>query len=398
MSLYTLFDPALGVVNGHHLAACERYIELAERGCKVRVIANEAFEGALCDRLKKAGAEVWPILRHPIYFPPEDQQGVTATRAMLGMAMDIRKVLRASRQEKQEVTFFYPTVDWLYAKALALALSAEPVPSHNQRHLALLMAGPWETNRGRDIARGRMCYTLALRALDRHRSVKLLVASGEHAAHYRALPTEGVLLPSLCPCFLANWEEVPGEAERKHLLLFAGDPRPDKGFLSLPELVRQVLEVDAWRELSIWIQHTPIPDWDDGTLQEAARAILEMSQSDPRIRYTNGTWSEMELQKAIRNAAVVFLNYDQQAFANKTSGILWLAGFYRTPVAVPRNTWLWREATRLGCPTYDIERVFPCDFTAPSETPSVSDYRKELYRSFPDWVLHMGNDAGMPIS
>src|SRR3546814_18598958 len=44
------------------------------------------------------------------------------------------------------------------------------------------------------------------------------------------------------------------------------------------------------------------------------------------------------------------MNYDAEAYAHKTSGLLWLAAWYRLPVAVPPGTWLEREARRLGVP------------------------------------------------
>src|SRR3546814_12812151 len=60
--------------------------------------------------------------------------------------------------------------------------------------------------------------------------------------------------------------------------------------------------------------------------------------------------SDEHLHEALAASSVFYMNYDAEPYAHKTSGLLWLAAWYRLPVAVPPGTWLEREARRLGVP------------------------------------------------
>src|SRR5690606_28363968 len=63
-----------------------------------------------------------------------------------------------------------------------------------------------------------------------------------------------------------------------------------------------------------------------------------------------GRWSDARLHDELARASVVCLDYDPDAYAYKTSGLLWLAAWHRVPARLPEGTWLGREGRRLGVP------------------------------------------------
>src|SRR3546814_1925587 len=53
----------------------------------------------------------------------------------------------------------------------------------------------------------------------------------------------------------------------------------------------------------------------------------------PQIELHHGFWSDEHLHEALAASSVFYMNYDAEAYAHKTSGLLWLAAWYRLPVA-----------------------------------------------------------------
>src|SRR5690606_22199299 len=131
------------------------------------------------------------------------------------------------------------------------------------------------------------------------------------------------------------------------IVAYLGEAKQEKGFLELPQrltaMAQGLPEPHARFVVHCVEVRTP-----------AARAVMDtvrsMAGTDPRIEVHEGRWSDARLHDELARASVVCLDYDPDAYAYKTSGLLWLAAWHRVPARVPGRTWLGREGRRLGLP------------------------------------------------
>ena len=86
--------------------------------------------------------------------------------------------------------------------------------------------------------------------------------------------------------------------------------------------------------------------------------------------------------------------HDNESYQNKTSGLLWIAAWYRLPAVFLRSSWLTREAFRLGLPfaiAGQESLIFAeeHDLIVPSSgygEEEICRYRHILYRPFWEWA------------
>jgi glycosyltransferase involved in cell wall biosynthesis len=131
--------------------------------------------------------------------------------------------------------------------------------------------------------------------------------------------------------------------------LFLGDAKAEKGFLELPSLVEELGEVTG-REAELIVAYNLNAQLESPELREVVKALEDYARQEPRLRLSNRYQSNRELRETLESCDFLVLNYDSSIYADKSSGLLWLAAKCDTPVVANGRSWLTREGERLGVP------------------------------------------------
>jgi glycosyltransferase involved in cell wall biosynthesis len=127
---------------------------------------------------------------------------------------------------------------------------------------------------------------------------------------------------------------------RPSALLFAGDAKPDKGFLLLPKIAAGL--------------SAKFPGWDfvvhantaigGAPVRGALEALKGVASKCRNLSVREGRLTADDYRLLLASADLMLLPYDAGVYAGKSSGILWECLSLGIPVLVPRGTWLEREA------------------------------------------------------
>lgn len=349
MAPLIVVDPALGRTGAHNRGFAELLIgqdTISARG----ICGNVAMDDGLREHLSASCDLVAPAFDIDFYALAGKQGGVAMHwdwiyRLVTGYVAAFERI--AERWPGQPLRLLHHTLSWEHATALGLAIRQFGVRGAAMRHLAFLMYSPGVDADGRtlDPAR-RLDFQLAFSSLRSAGDVVLFASCSEYADAYRHLLGLAAPLP-LHPCFLGDWSRA--RALRPvdfagDLVLYLGEIKQDKGFLQLPERLREAL-AESGSARRVLMQFTAVRN-------AAARALVDELRSiaagHDNVEIHEGFWPDERLQAALSAAGVLRLDYEPAAYAHKTSGLLWLAAWHGLAVTLPAGGWLEREARRLG--------------------------------------------------
>jgi glycosyltransferase involved in cell wall biosynthesis len=284
------------------------------------------------------------------------------------------------------IRVIHHTMSWEHASALSLAMRWLGARGDRLHHLIFLMYSPGIDEAGYVFdADRRLNYRLAFHSLDTLPNVRLYASCEEYAHAYATLLGRPAPLP-IHPCFIGDWRSPPRRkpgAVRGHerVLLYVGEIKQEKGFLSLPDVLRRLLESSPPTRRFI-VQFLNVRN-------EASRKVLnameQISARHANVELHHGFWSDEKLHQELAACDVFHLDYDAVAYANKTSGLLWLAAWYSVPVLVPSSGWLPREARRLGLGILADASATPGDVQI-DKTAIDEAYRRTLFTPFWQWL------------
>jgi glycosyltransferase involved in cell wall biosynthesis len=138
-------------------------------------------------------------------------------------------------------------------------------------------------------------------------------------------------------------------------LLFAGDAKPDKGFLLVPQLAEALCG-----------RH---PDWHfavhanttigGANMRQAFDSLEALARRNRKLTVYGGRLSEDDYHALLESADCMIVPYDPAAYTGKSSGIVWECISLGIPLVVPRQTWLEREAVLwgAGCVAYQPHTI-----------------------------------------
>jgi hypothetical protein len=138
-------------------------------------------------------------------------------------------------------------------------------------------------------------------------------------------------------------------------LLFAGDAKPDKGFLLVPELAENLCAAHPdWR--FVIHANTAIGG---ATIHKSFDTLTGIASIHSNLTVHGGRLSQSAYETLLESAGCVVFPYDPAAYAGKSSAILWECISLGVPVMVPRGGWLEKEAALwgAGCQPYEGHSV-----------------------------------------
>lgn len=408
-----VIDPALGNVAGHHSAFAELLRSAPEHGFDTSLWCHQDFAAEPATQLTEQGIDIHASFSINWYEWSERDPSIRERHLYLAKLVQQlgNALLRIAAQGP--ATVLYHSLDWIQALALNICLDQLGERLTALQHWVLLMFVPALYQPADNLDSPRMDelnHSLGFRRLLIRKNVRAYCSCQDHQHRYRALFASTAEQPQafdLFPSFVADWASLTApedsttlpinrsegdrakgtKTEGNSYLVFAGDPRPDKGFVKLPQLIKQLLKQDPFAQLMV--QHSPIPTWAAPEVESTARMLAEMSQDNSRLALHSQHWSEIQLHQSIRSVDQVILNYDPVCFANKSSGFLWIAAWYRKTIITHEHTWLWREASHLGCPTRSLAQMLSSEQRPwqPSSAQNViSTQRERTYAPFFTWL------------
>lgn len=387
MKQVAVIDPGLMEAGGHHAALLETLIHSENAETNISVFTHQELDNDLETKAKSSGVQVHRFFSSNFYQHYEDSLDLSLS----GMQYYIRLLAReyalaiqfASKHSEQGgVVCFYPCLNWEHASAVSLALELISKTggigiTHNLTHKVCCMFTPIKR-----LFNSELYYRMAFSRLSTQKGVSLFASDKETQDYYQLLE---VPIKGIHPCYLLPWQRLNVSEEKinnvPNLLLYMGDAKENKGFLRLPNLVKQLLVLYDYK-VSLTVQYTL--SWEYPALADAIAQLNELAKEYEQLQLITQFWSTAEILRCMNETDLVLCSYDTQAYQHKSSGLAWLACHFNVPVILRGECWLSRELERLGA---------PCE-TNPSLTEQYSPkavqgdrfYRESLYADLLPWL------------
>lgn len=353
-------DPGLRNVSGHSSAALEAVCSL-HLVKPVDVYGHCDLNPPDCAGLAGQHANVQPHFHAYLYDAYETSGGVADLSDYINLlARDYERLLRELAERWEQCAVLHHTMDWPHLIALGIANRKAGAAGRKTVHIVFLMFNPGVSH-DLKIANSRryLGYRIGLSNLGKQVNVRLFAGGAEcQRALAHSAPEYGPY--PIHPCFfldaLQGADPIPATDDQlevsirnARIVLFLGDAKTEKGFLELPELVRQLSgTLDFSAELVV--AYNLNDQLASSELEDAAAALQAYALQDSRLKILRQRMSNVELRELLQENDFFILNYDPAVYADKSSGLLWLAAKSNKPIVVVGQSWLSREAERLGVP------------------------------------------------
>ena len=388
-----LLDPALREFGGHHPGVIETLSKtrsIIDKKFKLLVYANEDCTPELVDKLSMGESiVVRKYFKTDFYKYFYDKKKIntfnTYIHTLVNEYYSIFKAHKACA-----TTFYYHTLNWEHAYALALAISLfNQNDEQRHKHIVGLMYNPckfkrintevvstepydvnFQSNHGYgNIDNDRLFkFTLGFGLLGKNENVFFFATEYELKKYY-----ENILKKEIdwCPCGLISHNHLNEINNRfciefnnknkcvtnlvnkggdVNVLLYLGDAKVNKGFLALPNMLISLLTNITNKNVVFIIQYTLTNKNID--LVSTHKQLQEISSQNRRVTIMNDFLTDKELHELLLRTNHIVFNYNGFDYSNQSSGVLWLAAAYKMHIYLLTNTWLNREAERLNCKYY----------------------------------------------
>lgn len=358
MNKLIVLDPALMSMSGHHagfaLMAAESKASRADSVCvsEVEFVCSHYICDELSLKLKSNGCLVSPSFYFNFYenFSSSDFSA-DIDSYILSAAMEYAEVIQNIEKNKNgsKVVYFHPCLSWDHANALYLALRLVGGGCDSQ-HLVCAMFNPGvSVDSGFQNSRLKQRFEFSFGALDTLSCVEILASDYELSLKYSHLLGRASPL-KIHPCYVFNWEKyrpvkTPGSAPSNRIVLYMGDAKKNKGFLELPKTTKILLE-ELVAPYELYIQFSI--SWPDFELEEVAAQLSDLERAHECLTVEQQFISDKEMHEVLTASSFFLFNYDLVEYKEKSSGFLWILAHYNIPIFCCEDSWVAREARRLG--------------------------------------------------
>jgi hypothetical protein len=357
---------------------------------------NKRITAQCRKNLEAAGVHVLPAFEldgYQLGRQIEDPDRIMPYIAALGAEFAAMFEALRLRWPAGKIHLLYHTMSWEHVMALVSALRSSKAGQAMIHHVFLMYwpgidEGGITTNI--DL---KMRYKVALSNFRNSQSVRFYTSTVEYSKAYQAITGDNPHF-GLHPFFLDDWQRPASKTEPfkfkavRKILAYSGDVRMVKGFNELPALIDQLLKAFPTTEeliVHLTTRSTEVAKQFQATYQ----AIASQAKKDRRIIIIHKFMATEEMTELMESIDLLVLNYKEDLYKNKTSGFLWLAARFGTACVVPANTWMAREAQRLGMTTFTFEdgRLMPhAKKRTYFDQLEITDYRESILQSFGPWL------------
>jgi hypothetical protein len=410
-----ILDPGLREIGGHHPAFILALLgtELFTRNdTRLRVFANTAFTPDAVLANGTHNVEYTPFFENGFYryfykstHHPELPNFIRRLTAQYLAA--IKQVTEADYQpgivkECSSILLIH-TLGWEHATALANALFLfKKQTGRTLRIVVILMFSPYRKTANEDYdSQLYLRYRMAFKGLAACDGVTFFACDHETSKAYEYILARQI---DIIPCPFVGSRKTPNSHAKKvkKIVLYMGDSKASKGFLSLPNLLKNIVKQEQKECLSYIIQYT---------LTNKSEAFLAVDKKlktfadlHPNVAVFDEFWSEEQLHTTLAAADALVFNYDNSVYMYQSSGVLWLAAYYDVNMFFLSNNWLTREAARLKSEytLCDPNKLIEClnelshrhinrDINSQTHYASIpplsgTDYHAKLFGDFGKWL------------
>jgi len=355
-----ILDPGLREFGGHHPGIIEGLQSspvIRDNKLSISVYASKDCSAKVLNRFSNSNIKITPNFETDFYLNFYSQAKLSTFNVYVHyLAKEYLQVFHLYKE--RIVTFFYHTLNWEHAYALSLAINLmQKQYDVDHKHLVCLMFNPSSSLvQEKGLPDRYFKFNTGFKALSKIPKVELFSAEQELTENYRVMLGNII---NLHPCGLITQQHRQDIAvyKKEHcsILLYLGDAKENKGFLKLPGLVKKLAETIFTIDVKFIIQYTITNSKTD--LAEVDRILKQWSVKDNRIEIQDCFLTDQEMHSLwLRTTHTVF-NYNEIVYGQQSSGVLWQAAAYKTTIYLMTNSWLNREAERLGCTYSYVETV-----------------------------------------
>ena len=423
-------DPGLREYGGHHPAmvnAIANTPAAINGDIQLNVFCNKNCSDEFINKTKSKQVEINKHFATDFYeYFYKDPSLVSINTYINQLTKEYLNVFEQCSEELQSAKsslkiertiFLYHTLNWEHATALASAIDIynkhHCIPLN---HCVFLMFNPIKYNeKGHLKNRQFLNFKLGFSLLAKQKCVQYYASEIELQQNYQFLLFNDnqsnnednrlkkieyndqikKIIP-IHPCGLVGQDSGNDNIKKnREIILFTGDAKANKGFLTLPSLVKKLTKNIIEKDVKFIIQYTITNDED--VLRQVDISLQSLAKSDERIKLINRFWSHSELHQHFAKAACIVFNYDSSIYKNQSSGMLWLAAYYRLNMIFLTTNWLKREAERLECQyticsdddlSQKVRKYVMQNNHYFNEVPT-SKYRELLFQDIGAWLLKM---------
>lgn len=299
--------------------------------------------------------------------------------------------------------FFCHALGWEHAKALADALFIfKKQTGITLRIVVILMFSPYRkaVNEQYD-SQIYLRYRVAFKGLAARDGVSFFACDHETSKAYGDILARQI---DVMPCpFVGGSKKINRRAysrvnKVKQIVLYIGDSKATKGFLSLPNLLEKIVKPVQTGGLSYLIQYTLTNKSDEFLAVD--KKLKTLAELHANVSVIDTFWSEDQLYTTLAAADALVFNYDSSVYMYQSSGVLWLAAYFNLNMFFLSNNWLTREAARLQSEytLCEAKKLGEClnklsqkeidnkAYYAKIRPLLDSDYRAKLFSDFGQWL------------
>ncbi|WP_132700700.1 hypothetical protein [Reinekea marinisedimentorum] len=330
------------------------------------------------------------------FYKPAD---IASTQPYIRLlSVEYTEVLQRYKSFNQPVLFWFHTLNWQHAYALALALEGFKNTELTKAPIVVgLMYNPYNSQNivGSNGANVALNFELAFKYLNKFKNVQLYAADGELAAVYSKILSQPL---DVHPCILLGSkpaQKQPSAGENRRVILFSGDAKLDKGFGDLPKIAKSLVVNPAFSDVEFVVQYTVTNN--SAVLSAIDSRLKQLAAEHSRLTIVDQFMSHDELHKLFSRSHAVLFNYAEHAYKNQSSGVLWLAAQHKLTVISMSNVWLNREAKRLGLKLYEANEqtlhgqlllvLQQVNAVLNSEPNGTNGYSEALFQDLGDWLF-----------
>lgn len=345
-----IIDPNLEGTSGHH-AQYDRVIgsEARRRGIDATIIGNRKFPSKYL-----AEIQVHALLSVNCYqtFSSDSLFGSFEDVELGNRAVaDDLRVVPADFLHEGDLVLL-PTVTHTTLLGTLAWLAAMPERSRPSVTVLLMFPSGVSLNDNGE----RFIYDPAA-ALGYRRAFQLVAEAGlrvhfmatgrQHAKEFSAL--SGFVIES--HALISSFDEAPPVAAKlRQVLLGAGDAKMNKGLGLMPQVIAGLLPRHP--DVTFVLHANRAPAW--GEAVRVLDKLEDMAGEYPNLTLRTGELSATDYADLLSASEVVFLPYDPEEYAHKSSGVTWEAIAAGAVLVLPRQSWLAREAALWGTAFQDF--------------------------------------------
>lgn len=424
-----VLDPGFSELGGHHPATIEALNN--SEAIQTASLAVDAYISQDCDSsvfryFDKKAVNLKPFFKTVFYQHFYQSPSFIESRIYIqDLSQEYYQAIKKSTEIYPEtpLLFWCHTLAWQHAYALAMAIARfSKGNEYWQDYCALsvgLMYGSHTHlgDQGADKWRKQLNVEMSFRYLSRQAKVCFFASDYELQQDYTSwLGTSVSIQPNLLLGDLNTLTKKErtstapfNVAKKRKVLFYVGDAKVNKGFTQLACQLEDLLP--QFPNVEFIVQFTL--NNSDINLIHAKKQLIALQNVFHNVKLIDKFIEHQDLLALFVQADAIVFNYDEKVYQHQSSGLFWLSAFYGLPTICLTETWINREALRLGVHLLksqpnqlqkDITQLFSTltDISTTEASTnskdkstvihvkkdlSINHYRNELYQDLSTWLL-----------